>query len=68
MNLVANVILFSTDNIFFIFNPFRVQKYYLGLVGRWPFVEFPMESGVQLGLREGPIKKVGPMSQPRGYH
>ena len=36
MNLVANVILFSTDNFFFIFNvfnPFRVQKYYLGLVG-----------------------------------
>ena len=32
------------------------------------FVEFPMESGVQLGLGEGPIKKVGPMSQPRGYH
>ena len=24
-----------------------------------------MESGVQLGLGEGPIKKVGPMSQPR---
>ena len=29
-------------------------------------VEVPMESGVQLGLGEGPINKVGPMSQPRG--
>ena len=25
-----------------------------------------MESGVQLGLGEGPNKKVGPMSRPRG--
>ena len=35
-------------------------------VQRLPFVEVPMGSGVQLGLGEGPIKKVGPMSQPRG--
>ena len=28
-------------------------------------MELPMESSVQLDLGEGPIKKVGPMSQPR---
>ena len=35
-----------------------------GLLPRLCFVG--MESGVQLGLGEGPINKVGPMSQPRG--
>ena len=35
-------------------------------VSRLTFVELLMESGVQLGLGEGPINKVGPMSQPRG--
>ena len=33
-----------------------------------PFVELPVGSGVQMGLGMGPINKVGPMSQPRGYH
>ena len=31
-------------------------------------MELLMESGVQLGLGEGPIGIVGPMSQPRGNH
>ena len=28
----------------------------------------PMGSGVPTGLGEGPIRIVGPISQPRGYH
>ena len=32
-----------------------------------PFVECPLGSGVQLGQGEGPIKKVGSMSEPRRY-
>ena len=35
-------------------------------VSRLPLVELLRESSVQLGLGEGPIDKVGPMSQPRG--
>ena len=31
-------------------------------------MEVPTGLGVQLGLGDGPINKVVPMSQPRGYH
>ena len=31
-----------------------------------PFVKMPMGSGIQLGQGEGPIRLVGPISQPRG--
>ena len=31
-----------------------------------PFMELPMGSGVQLGLGEGPIGIMGPISHPRG--